>query len=127
LRTGAEDETDNRRISQHHYSGSFCAGTSGLLADLMDKSTIRSNLSYFVSDIAAAREHGLDYILGETNSYSCHGAPGVSNTAGAALWALDYVLFAASIGVTRVHFHHGIGFKYNFVGGFRYLSLDAHM
>lgn len=60
----------------------------------MTKATIRSNLTIYTADVVATREKGLDYILGETNSYACHGAPGVSNTAGAALWALDYALFA---------------------------------
>ncbi|KAG6853789.1 hypothetical protein C0991_001378 [Blastosporella zonata] len=64
-------------ISQHRYSGSFCTGDGGLLADLMTKSTIRGNLTVFVSDIHATLAQGLDYILGETNSYSCHGAPGI--------------------------------------------------
>ena len=72
-------------------------------------------MSPFNPDIAATKAQGLDYILGEVNSYSCHGAPGVSNTAGAALWALDYTLYASQMGVTRVHFHNGIGYKYNFV------------
>ncbi|KAG6887825.1 hypothetical protein C0995_012372 [Termitomyces sp. Mi166 len=100
-------------ISQHHYSGTFCSGNGGLLQDLMTKSTIRGNLTAFIPDIVAARAQGLDYVLGETNSYSCHGAPGVSNTAGAALWTLDYVL--TQIGISRVHFHQGIGFKYNHI------------
>jgi hypothetical protein len=81
----------------------------------MTKSTIRGNLSSFNSDISATLQNGLEYVLGETNSYSCHGAPGVSNTAGAALWALDYALYASQIGVSRVHFHEGIGYKYNLV------------
>lgn len=101
----------------------------------MTKATIRSNLTSFSPDIAAVRAQGLDYVLGsdlsfpstlylllnfinfysETNSYSCHGAPGVSNTAGAALWTLDYTLFASQIGVSRVHFHEGIGYKYSLV------------
>lgn len=102
-------------ISQHHYSGSFCSGNGGLLQDLMTKSTIRSNLSSFSPDISATFQRGLSYILGETNSYSCHGAPGVSNAAGAALWALDYTLYAAQIGISRVHFHDGIGYKYNLI------------
>jgi len=102
-------------ISQHHYSGSFCSGNGGLLSDLMEKSTIRSNLSAFTPDIAATHSQGLDYILGETNSYSCHGAPGVSNTAGAALWALDYALFASQLGIHRVFFHEGVGYKYNLI------------
>ena len=35
--------------------------------------------------------------------------------AGAALWALDYILFAGASGIKRMHFHEGIGFKYNMV------------
>ncbi|KAF9522314.1 hypothetical protein CPB83DRAFT_911422 [Crepidotus variabilis] len=102
-------------ISQHRYSGSFCSGSSGLLQDLMTKSTIRGNLTDLQPDIAAVHAKGLDYVLGETNSYSCHGAPGVSNTAGAAIWTLDYLLFASQIGISKVFFHEGIGFKYNLV------------
>ncbi|KAJ6494713.1 glycoside hydrolase family 79 protein [Mycena vitilis] len=119
-------------ISQHHYScvprrlripcllisafsGSFCAGSGGLLQDLMTKATIRSNLTEFTPDIQATQDKDLDYVLGETNSYSCHGAPGVSNTAGAALWTLDYALFASQIGISKVFFHEGIGYKYNLI------------
>ncbi|KDR78214.1 hypothetical protein GALMADRAFT_155191 [Galerina marginata CBS 339.88] len=100
-------------FSQHHYSGTFCSGSGGLLQDLMTKSTIRGNLTGFTPDIVATHAKGLDYVLGETNSYSCHGAPGVSNTAGAALWTLDYALFAPQIGISRVYFHVGIGYKYS--------------
>ncbi|KAG6843890.1 hypothetical protein H0H87_011961 [Tephrocybe sp. NHM501043] len=102
-------------ISQHRYSGSFCAGSGGLLSDLMTKSTIRGNLTVFVPDIEATFAQGRKYILGETNSYACHGAPGVSNTAGAALWTLDYALYATQLGISRVFFHVGIGFKYSLV------------
>ncbi|KAJ7674165.1 glycoside hydrolase family 79 protein [Mycena rosella] len=102
-------------FSEHHYSGSFCTGNGGLLQDLMTKSTIRSNLTIYMTDIIATHEENLDYILGETNSYACHGAPGVSNTAGAALWALDYALFASQIGISKVFFHVGIGFKYSLI------------
>ena len=104
-----------RRISQHHYSGSFCSGNNGILQDLMSKASIRGNLTEFAADIAAVKQKGLTYVLGETNSFSCHGAPGVSNTAGAALWALDYALLAGQLGITRLYFHQGIGYKYNFV------------
>ncbi|KAG6909980.1 hypothetical protein DXG01_013980 [Tephrocybe rancida] len=64
-------------MSQHRYSGSFCTGSGGLLSDLMTKSTIRGNLSVFIPDIQATAVQGRNYILGETNSYSCHGAPGI--------------------------------------------------
>ncbi|KAF7975738.1 hypothetical protein HWV62_8721 [Athelia sp. TMB] len=90
-------------------------GRGGLLQNLMTKAKIRSNLTLFAPDIAATQKQGLNYVLGETNSYSCHGAPGVSNTAGAALWALDYALYAPQIGISRVFFHEGIGSNYNFI------------
>ncbi|KAG5641825.1 hypothetical protein DXG03_004144 [Asterophora parasitica] len=43
------------------------------------------------------------------------GAPGVSNTAGAALWTLDYALFASQLKISTVFFHAGIGFKYSLI------------
>ncbi|KIJ66772.1 glycoside hydrolase family 79 protein [Hydnomerulius pinastri MD-312] len=102
-------------ISQHQYSGSFCTGGGAVLQDLMTKSYIRGNITVFTPDINATFANGLEYILGETNSMSCHGAPDVSNTAGAALWALDYSLFSTQVGISRLHFHEGIGYKYNFI------------
>lgn len=74
----------------------------------MSKSAIRGNLSQYSPDIAAVHSKGLTYILGETNSYPYAGAPHVSDTAGAALWALDYTLFASQLGIERVYFHEGI-------------------
>ena len=122
------------RVSQHHYSGSFCMGQGGLLQDLMAKTGVRSNITQYVGDISATLAQGLTYIFGESNSYACHGTPGellsvlfsrriedlcwligVSNTAGAAVWAVDFALQAASRSITRVHFHNGIGYKYNLV------------
>ncbi|KAJ7635010.1 glycoside hydrolase family 79 protein [Roridomyces roridus] len=102
-------------ISQHHYSGTFCFGNGAIMQDLMTKSSIRSNLTVFSPDIQTTRAQGLDYVFGETNSFSCHGAPGVSNAAGAALWTLDYALYASQIGISHVYFHEGIGYKYNLI------------
>ncbi|KAI0763458.1 glycoside hydrolase family 79 protein [Trametes elegans] len=101
-------------ISQHRYSViSSCNGTAVSLADLMSKEAVRSNLTIFKADIAASKARGLRYVIGETNSAACHGASGVSNTAGAALWAIDYVLQAASLGVQELYFHEGVGYLYN--------------
>ncbi|KAH7108203.1 hypothetical protein BKA62DRAFT_781574 [Auriculariales sp. MPI-PUGE-AT-0066] len=102
-------------ISQHRYSGSFCTGGDVILTDLMDKSYVRGNISVWKPDIEATLARGLKYWLGETNSYSCHGAPGVSNAAAAAIWLIDYTLQAAVQKIEEVFYHHGIGFKYNFM------------
>ncbi|KAL4247519.1 Beta-glucuronidase C-terminal domain-containing protein [Abortiporus biennis] len=101
-------------ISQHRYSAAFCNGGDFPLTSFMSKSSVRGNLTLWKPDIALASQHGLRYVLGETNSIACHGAPGVSNTAGAALWVIDYTLQAASLGIQELFFHEGIGFKYNF-------------
>ncbi|KAF8920139.1 hypothetical protein CPB85DRAFT_1273623 [Mucidula mucida] len=95
-------------FSGHHYSSFSFSGNGEVLQDLMTKATIRSNLSIYEPDIEATHAKGLEYVLGETNSIPGHGAAGTSNTAGAALWALDYALFA-------VFFHEGVGYKYNLI------------
>lgn len=129
------------RISQHHYSAAFCNGGSFPLVSFMSKPSIRGNLSIFNADIAATHAQGLPYILGyavnndqhvtlltlwlslrETNSIACHGAPGVSNTAGIALWVIDYTLQAATLGIQEAFFHEGVGYKYNFVCLLPYLK-----
>ncbi|PCH34775.1 glycoside hydrolase family 79 protein [Wolfiporia cocos MD-104 SS10] len=102
-------------ISQHQYSAAFCNGGVFDLESLMNKTNIRNNLTIYVDDIAATYERDLTYVIGETNSIACEGAPGVSNTAGAALWVIDDALFAATIGVRELYFHEGVGFKYNFI------------
>lgn len=102
-------------VSQHRYSAAFCSGGDFPLVSFMNKAAVRGNLTLFEDDIAATVEQGLAYILGETGSIACHGAPGVSNTAGAALWVVDYTLFAATIGIGELYYHEGIGFKYNFI------------
>ena len=83
----------------------------------MNKANIRGNLSLFKDDVALVQGQGLKYVLGETNSFSCHGAPGISDTAASALWAIVYTLQAPKIGIERLFFHNGVGFKYNFVCG----------
>ncbi|KAF9812100.1 hypothetical protein IEO21_06383 [Rhodonia placenta] len=102
-------------ISQHQYSAAFCNGGDFGLISFMNKASVRGNLTIFEADINATYEHGLTYVLGETNSVACHGAPGVSNTAGAGLWVIDYTLFASTIGIRELYFHEGIGYKYNFI------------
>ncbi|KAK7692779.1 hypothetical protein QCA50_004412 [Cerrena zonata] len=102
-------------ISQHRYSAAFCSGGDFALSSFLSKANVRSNLTLWKPDIAASKQRGLRYVLGETGSIACHGAPGVSNTAGAALWVTDYALQAASLGIEETFFHEGIGYKYNFV------------
>jgi hypothetical protein len=47
--------------------------------------------------------------MGEVNSVSCGGQPGVSDVYAASLWGLDYLLLMARNGAAGVNFHTGIG------------------
>ncbi|GJJ10641.1 hypothetical protein Clacol_004868 [Clathrus columnatus] len=66
-----------KQISQHRYSGAFCSGGNFALASFMSKDSVRSNLTVFSSDVEATIQKGFPYVLGETNSIACHGAPGI--------------------------------------------------
>ncbi|KAK7021937.1 hypothetical protein VNI00_017166 [Paramarasmius palmivorus] len=119
-------------ISQHHYSGSFCSGKWWPPAGFDDEIDIRSNLSHiflilrllvrgiwttFWERPIAMRVMWVRYhsTFIKKKLKRIQGAPGVSNVAGAALWTLDYALFARTLNISKVYFHEGIGFKYNLI------------
>jgi len=53
-----------------------------------------------------------DYILGETNSLYNQGAPGLSNSFGAALWGVDFNLMCAATNIKQVYMHQGTDYRY---------------
>lgn len=69
------------------------------------------------------REDAEEFHDSEAGSLFNHGAPDVSDAAGAALWLIDFALFSGLSGVKRVHFHQGIGYKYNMVCSLRLLPV----
>ncbi|KIY54080.1 hypothetical protein I307_06599 [Cryptococcus deuterogattii 99/473] len=88
----------------------------------MDKATVRTNLTMRANEVTAAKSEGLQYVFSEGNSYANHGQPGTSNTAESAIWGVDWMLQLASMGIERMHFHHGVGYRYNF---FQPVATDA--
>ena len=46
---------------------------------------------------------GIPFFLGETNSLYNEGAPGLSDSFGAALWGIDFNLWCAANNIERVH------------------------
>ncbi|KAF6821810.1 hypothetical protein CPLU01_12378 [Colletotrichum plurivorum] len=101
------------QFTEHAYSGGFDPRRVVQPGELMDKISVRNNMTTRTSGVRAVRSVSLDYVLAETNSYANHGQPGLSNTAESALWATDWMLLGASSGIQRLHFHHGVGFRYN--------------
>lgn len=55
---------------------------------------------------------GVPHIFGEANSLYNEGRPGLSNTFGAALWGVDFLLYCASVNIQRVHMHMGTNYRY---------------
>ncbi|KAH8810928.1 glycoside hydrolase family 79 protein [Xylogone sp. PMI_703] len=105
-------------ISEHHYQSGTKYSLSPsdwptIATQLTNKANIRSNLAPYAISAFNAQKSGIDFFLGETNTFSGHGQPGVSNSAAAALWMIDYCLQAASVGIKGLQFHQGVGYNYS--------------
>ncbi|KAK6523067.1 hypothetical protein TWF281_002490 [Arthrobotrys megalospora] len=90
--------------SMHLYPQSGCSGAV-TIAPLLEHNTLSDILSHYIPQVAAAESVGAQFAIGETNTVSCVGRPGISDTFAAALWLVDYALFGATIGIRRVYFH----------------------
>lgn len=80
---------------------------------LSDHLVLWQNVSQYAPQVAAADRAGAPLIMGETNSVSCSGRSGISDTFGAALWTVDYVLLGASLGLEKTYFHLGAQSEYS--------------
>jgi Glycosyl hydrolase family 79 C-terminal beta domain len=79
-----------------------------LLAD-SSSSGIAQAVAPYVAPVHAA---GLPFRIGEMNSASCSGKPGVSDTFASALWVLDTLFNLANVGVDGVNIHSLPGAAY---------------
>jgi hypothetical protein len=66
-----------------------------------------SLVTYYVNSSQFAAANDKPFIMFETNSASCSGFPGISDSFGAALWALDWALTMAYSNFTAALFHVG--------------------
>ncbi|PRP87261.1 hypothetical protein PROFUN_01523 [Planoprotostelium fungivorum] len=82
-----------------------------LLQDSHGQAVIRSHR--FLTKAAAQLKTTLT--LGETNSVSCQGYGSVSDTFGAALWALDWTMNTVYTHFSGLYWHSHKGAPYNFV------------
>lgn len=113
--------------SVHLYPQSTCdtARWYRLRLDLLSNhTTLWLNVSQYIPQVAAADAANTTLVFGETNSASCSGRSGISDTFGAALWSIDYVLMAASIGMPKVYFHLGAQSQYSAFTPLEYTLLN---
>ncbi|KAF3926880.1 hypothetical protein ABW20_dc0104611 [Dactylellina cionopaga] len=102
-----KDKFEIPTYSVHFYPQSFCSGRAETRLDkLVDHNLLNQQLAEFDPQIQAAVNGGGQFTFAESNTVSCSGAAGISDTFGAALWLVDYALSAAGRKVQRVYIHN---------------------
>ncbi|KAF3933570.1 hypothetical protein ABW19_dt0204116 [Dactylella cylindrospora] len=101
--------------SMHFYPQSYCdAGRPSTRVDnLVDHNLLTGQLERFQPEIDAAEGGGGRFTWAETNSVSCSGAPGISDTFASALWLVDWSLASASKNVHRIYVHNTLTTPYS--------------
>ncbi|OCH87689.1 glycoside hydrolase family 79 protein [Obba rivulosa] len=104
-------------LSVEHYPDDNCAalyqgfGTpkdpQAEFANFLVHSSGRNAIAYLLNSTAIAQQAGKPFIMFETNTASCGGFPGISDSFGAALWALDYGLQMAYSNISHALLHVG--------------------
>ncbi|KAM0450911.1 hypothetical protein ACHAO4_006303 [Trichoderma viride] len=114
---GLDKNKDIQLFSTHNYiSGATSPGVT-LQGTLMNHSKTVSSIQGHLPEYNAIfatpeAQKATPLIFGECNSLYNQGRPGLSNTFGAALWGIDFNLYAASVGFKRVHMHMGTNYRY---------------
>jgi hypothetical protein len=95
-------------LTQHFYPLTRCGGRRPTITELLSSATRQRETSAIERAVVVARQAGLPVRFDETNSASCGGQDGVSNTLASALWIVDYLLLAGQRGVAGVDVHGGL-------------------
>ncbi|KAK2615776.1 hypothetical protein N8I77_002504 [Diaporthe amygdali] len=116
LRLGMARSGRLKTVADHDYMGSNCEGTTKIATiknNILDHHHMTSLMWYheYIGNFSVSQ--GVPYVLGETNSISCQGKALVSDVFAAALWAVDYVLYVATLQVSRLYFHMGSPYRYS--------------
>ncbi len=93
-------------LTHHYYRGSATSGNA-TMANLLAIDPAVASDSRALSGAVTANHIRDGFRWGEMNSYSSHGAAGVSNAFGSALWSIDFMLNTAQYGSAGVNFHGG--------------------
>ncbi|KIW67341.1 hypothetical protein PV04_06604 [Phialophora macrospora] len=111
-KAGLNADKDIAFIDSHNYIGGATQPGVTLQGTLMNHTSTVLSINKHLNESRLLAYTGLPYILGETNSLYNEGAPGLSNSFGAALWGVDFNLYCAATGIARVHMHQGTNYRY---------------
>ncbi|KAK4938874.1 hypothetical protein LTR10_020781 [Elasticomyces elasticus] len=109
---GLDTDNDIAFIDSHNYIGGATQPGVTLQGTLMNHTSTVLSVSHHLNESRLLSGTGIPYILGETNSLYNEGAPGLSNSFGAALWGVDFNLYCAATGIRRTHMHQGTNYRY---------------
>jgi len=117
----AKDEGHDAVLLTHHYY----KGSSNQPASTFEKMMATDPRIDTMGDALnmAGKSSGLPYRICETNSFSGGGKGGVSDTLGAALWALDFMFQLASKGCAGVNMETGVN-HLGFISSYSPISGD---
>src|SRR5205085_92896 len=102
-----KDEAPKLRLVTHHYYRGSGTSPSSTMEKLLSPDPGLVRVLQTLAG-AASEAHVPDgFRLAETASFSSHGAAGVSDAFGAALWALDFFFDNARNGSSGINFHGG--------------------
>ncbi|KAJ7826325.1 glycoside hydrolase family 79 protein [Mycena leptocephala] len=104
-------------LSMSFYPNNNCAKVFGgpnatggidpqaIFSSYLDHTAGQKIAANYIASTALAQANNLPFVMIETNTASCGGFPGVSNSFGSALWALDYGLQLAYSNFTTALLH----------------------
>ncbi|MCJ1248607.1 hypothetical protein MMC30_005825 [Trapelia coarctata] len=122
---GLNDNGVIKQDTMHHYMGDAMSPGVNLQRGLMNHTAVASKLAGIATEITNLNNPSLinpsdprtqiPFTLDEANSFlnGNSGPPNFLNVFGSALWTVDYMLWCATIGLSRVHMQQGTGFLYN--------------
>lgn len=102
----ARDERDRLAMLMIHQ---YSMDPTGTVEKLLSPETNTAQRNAATPNLTVANELGLPMRIDETNSAWGGGIDGISNKHASALWALDYSMQMAQLGVAGINFHGGLG------------------
>ncbi|HEY3560291.1 MAG TPA: glycosyl hydrolase family 79 C-terminal domain-containing protein [Kribbella sp.] len=106
-----DQQTDPRavleEISSHLYPGSHCGSSTTTIKDLLGTAKYQQVQGKLdgITQLGSQLRPRIPMTINESNSASCSGMPGVSDSYAMSLWSLDYLLQTGHAGLDRLQFH----------------------
>ncbi|ORX37451.1 hypothetical protein BD324DRAFT_451328 [Kockovaella imperatae] len=116
LNAGYLDAQNSARIGQvtvQHYPENNCQidgnveDPQTLFPTYLNHTSPQALVQLYAADVAAVRSAGKEIVMLETNTASCGGFPGLSDSFGAAIWMTDYALQMAYGNFSAALLHSG--------------------